>query len=1112
MPIARFEMPDGRIGRFEVPEGTSPQQAQQLIASSLGLASQQQEDDVRKRKGIGAGLSKGLESLLSSGQTTLESPFGINRAAERSLERSETLGKKYEDQIGLDKLKEAYEKRGITGAGGELLRQVPLALAEQAPNIAASLGSARFGAMAGAPFGPVGAGIGALGGALIPSALQLFGSNVERQAAEQKQAGVPTDISTGKALAATSLQAPLDIAATYIPLGGKIVGKMFGPEVEKLLMRGGTQAAEKLAQESFAKTLGKGLGVGALAEIPTEIAQQVLERAQAGLSLTSADALKEYGETAYQAGLLAPIGGVGRFVDKSAAKATAAEKQKEQDNKLAQEQQAAAQELKLAQQAQEEMAKIAGEQGPTEIDVVRKQVRTAEMQKEVFNQRSTLDRSLNDLRTEAAKETDPDKLAAISDRAAQIQKGLDELNPEKVKQEIDKLAKDNTALNKQIKAFDKEELTEETQKQKDVLTKQLQQNTTRFETLKDRLPALESVKQEGEGQAFRDAMAKKLVALTEAKNNGDLEAVGKLARQYKEMQGKYQGVQQQIFETDKQGDLFYPEEASRVANEQRAAVQKQKEVLDAQALKEAEEKTRLTSPPVEPATKEDIEAYRQRNDNITRLKQERNRLQELFDTANSTNDIRAAVDLQKLIEAKDKELAEFGTMKQMPTPEQAREQALETAKPDKLIQEIKDLQALIKKSDDQIKAAAGAKTALDKDGTLTPAGLKLAETQKQRDQALADLETKQADLDAVNANAAKRATETQQTNLLAQAFPEKTGFVSEKVKDKLSTFKRYVGDNLTIRAELMALRRKLTLARAKRNKVGKGANREEISGIINDMREVVERIKETKQDNLLPTDAKQGAETVKYHQAINAAREKQQNTIDKYLMSLEAYLNREYFGGETKKATTTKQGLEKRIKNDEANVINAMLEEAAINRRVKGLPPLTQEQKQDLGKLYVEPLDSLRLYAEDKLGAPERAMAVISQQLADITDQASNVKGKVQKGEFDLRTQFGERKAEDLTPAQEIAKLKSQREQLESYNTAPLGKATTSRAQGIDTDIARLQEKQVDVSNVGNIEQGELFSEQAQKATTKASVAALEKERAEKEAIVKEENSKNFLI
>lgn len=35
MPVARFEMPDGRIGRFEVPEGTTPEQAQEMIQQEL---------------------------------------------------------------------------------------------------------------------------------------------------------------------------------------------------------------------------------------------------------------------------------------------------------------------------------------------------------------------------------------------------------------------------------------------------------------------------------------------------------------------------------------------------------------------------------------------------------------------------------------------------------------------------------------------------------------------------------------------------------------------------------------------------------------------------------------------------------------------------------------------------------------------------------------------------------------------------------------------------------------------------------------------------------------------------------------------------------------------
>jgi hypothetical protein len=35
MPIARFQMPDGRIGRFEVPAGLTPDQAEQLISKQV---------------------------------------------------------------------------------------------------------------------------------------------------------------------------------------------------------------------------------------------------------------------------------------------------------------------------------------------------------------------------------------------------------------------------------------------------------------------------------------------------------------------------------------------------------------------------------------------------------------------------------------------------------------------------------------------------------------------------------------------------------------------------------------------------------------------------------------------------------------------------------------------------------------------------------------------------------------------------------------------------------------------------------------------------------------------------------------------------------------------
>jgi len=315
-----------------------------------------------KKKGIGAALARGTESFLGAGQTSLESIIDADKAAKKGLRREEALGAKYADQIGLDKLKEAYEKKGITGAIGEVGRQVPLALAEQAPNIAASIASAKLGAVGGSAFGPVGTVVGGGLGALAPSVLQLFGSNVQRQAAEQEAAGKPVDINVGKAAAATAVQAPLDVAATFIPLGGRIAGKVFGPEVEKLLSRGGTKAAEKLAQESLTKTLAKGTAFGAAVEVPTEITQQMLERYQAGLPLTTPDALKEYGEVAYQSGLLGPIGAVGRVSQRSGARAEV-EQQKEIERVKAAEEQARQDQIVADEKAQADLTKAQAETG-----------------------------------------------------------------------------------------------------------------------------------------------------------------------------------------------------------------------------------------------------------------------------------------------------------------------------------------------------------------------------------------------------------------------------------------------------------------------------------------------------------------------------------------------------------------------------------------------------------------------------------------------------------------------------------------------------------------------------------------------------------------------------
>lgn len=321
--MAYLQLPDGSYFQFD--DALSDQQAYALAQRKFPAVF-----GAKPQEGMTAAFKKGAEQFTASGLTGLRSIFGnAQQAAEEGLQQQQNIGARYADQVGWDKVAQKYNdpNGGLFSAAGEVARQIPLALAEQAPNIAASVASAKLGAMGGTavapflgPFAPAGPLIGGAIGAMLPSTVSQLGGNVVRQ-----QEATPGQVNVAKALPAAAVQGGLDAAGTFIPMGKTIVGKLLGPEAAKYLARGGEQAAEKLAKETLLKTVGKGLAVGAAAEIPTEVVQQMLERLQAGLPLTDADALNEYGRTAYQTGLLAPIGAAGRYVDRGAARGQVAE-------------------------------------------------------------------------------------------------------------------------------------------------------------------------------------------------------------------------------------------------------------------------------------------------------------------------------------------------------------------------------------------------------------------------------------------------------------------------------------------------------------------------------------------------------------------------------------------------------------------------------------------------------------------------------------------------------------------------------------------------------------------------------------------------------------------
>jgi hypothetical protein len=323
MPSYKIDIPGQGSFNIDSPSELTDNQVYQAVQQQLEKEAQPQT------AGIGEALKGGTKRLLESIRTGIEAPFiGGEEAATRGMARQEAITEK--PAASLDEIKRIYEQKGLLPAAKEAVSQLPASIAEQAPFIGTMIGGARLGAM-------VGGVPGALIGAAVSPFLSAAGSNIERQAQEDIKAGRPIDISRARAYAAALPQAALDVGAMELGLG-KALG----------ITKMGTEAAEKMAAESLKKSLAIGIGKTALAEVPTEVVQQMIERSQAGLSLTDPDALKEYKDTAYQAVLLSPLGGAARIAERGEAQ----QKQAALTNLGLSEQRAYERSLLLEQQAQ----------------------------------------------------------------------------------------------------------------------------------------------------------------------------------------------------------------------------------------------------------------------------------------------------------------------------------------------------------------------------------------------------------------------------------------------------------------------------------------------------------------------------------------------------------------------------------------------------------------------------------------------------------------------------------------------------------------------------------------------------------------------------------------
>lgn len=217
MPIARFQMPDGRIGRFEVPEGTTPEQAQSLIAAHMQSAPADAKAAAPKEEksflsNVAAGVASGFADV---GDTILK---GVKRVADGMASREDlqklpgivpidNAGKPAERSAGLKSFNDERKDStafNVARVGGNIAATLPVggvlgagakALGASAPIVNAlttggmragttpgpvnmltrMVGGAGTGAASSALINPEDAATGAVVGAALPPVLALGG-------------------------------------------------------------------------------------------------------------------------------------------------------------------------------------------------------------------------------------------------------------------------------------------------------------------------------------------------------------------------------------------------------------------------------------------------------------------------------------------------------------------------------------------------------------------------------------------------------------------------------------------------------------------------------------------------------------------------------------------------------------------------------------------------------------------------------------------------------------------------------------------------------------------------------------------------------------------------
>lgn len=273
MPLYGVRGPNGRMYQVEAPEDASAEQ----IKAAARYQYLSDTTPVEDTSGFKAAASAGFkriygEAALTAGKAGLISP---ERAQQIQQEQEEAAKKRF-----------TPTEKGWSEA--PLLKVSELA-GGSAPYMLAPLavGAAAAGAATASPILAPAAGIiGALGAGAASTA-QFTGSNIARQMETGKTF---EEASGAKAALAAIPMAALDTLSFRMVPG---IGRLFGAAGKEIT----EEAAKEIAKQTV-KQVALDYGQSAVKTMTfeglTEAAQQAIERAQAGLSITDPEARKEY--------------------------------------------------------------------------------------------------------------------------------------------------------------------------------------------------------------------------------------------------------------------------------------------------------------------------------------------------------------------------------------------------------------------------------------------------------------------------------------------------------------------------------------------------------------------------------------------------------------------------------------------------------------------------------------------------------------------------------------------------------------------------------------------------------------------------------------------------